>query len=57
VVEGLIGGGSKTSRPQTTTMRPALMRSVLGKDAQPHGAVFGALWELDPDLALREELR
>jgi glucokinase len=39
------------------TMRPALMRSVLGKDAQLHGAVFGALWELDPDLALREELR
>lgn len=37
--------------------RPALMRSVLGKDAQLHGAVFGALWELDPDLALREELR
>ena len=39
------------------TMRPALMRSVLGKDAQLHGAVFGALWQLDPDLALREELR
>ncbi|MDP9364057.1 MAG: ROK family protein [Chloroflexota bacterium] len=39
------------------TMRPALMRSVLGTDAQLHGAVFGALWELDPDLALREELR
>ena len=37
--------------------RPALMRSVLGADAQVHGAVFGALWELDPDLALREELR
>ena len=39
------------------TMRPALMRSVLGAEAQLHGAVFGALWELDPDLALREELR
>lgn len=36
---------------------PALMRSALGEDAQLHGAVFGALWELDPDLALREELR
>ena len=39
------------------SMRPALMRAVLGKDAQLHGAVFGALWQLDPDLALREELR
>ena len=37
--------------------RPALMRSVLGKDSQLHGAVFGALWELDPGLALREEPR
>ena len=36
---------------------PALIHSVLGEDAQLHGAVFGALWELDPDLALREELR
>jgi glucokinase len=36
---------------------PALILSVLGEDAQVHGAVFGALWELDPDLALREELR
>ncbi|HEY7032871.1 MAG TPA: ROK family protein [Thermomicrobiales bacterium] len=36
---------------------PALMHSVLGEDAQLHGAVFGALWELDPALALREELR
>jgi len=42
---------------QELTMRPALMRSVLGKDAQLHGAVFGALWQLDPNLALREELR
>jgi hypothetical protein len=33
------------------------MQSVLGEDAQLHGAVFGALWELDPELALREELR
>ena len=38
-------------------IRPALMRSVLGTEAQLHGAVFGALWQLDPDLALREELR
>jgi len=37
--------------------RPVLMRSVLGTEAQLHGAVFGALWQLDPDLALREELR
>jgi glucokinase len=36
---------------------PALMHSVLGEDAQLHGAVFGALWELDSKLALREELR
>jgi glucokinase len=36
---------------------PALMHSVLGEDAQLHGAVFGALWAIDPDLALREELR
>ncbi len=36
---------------------PSLLRSELGEDAQLHGAVFGALWELDPDLALREELR
>jgi len=36
---------------------PAIMQSVLGENAQLHGAVFGALWELDPELALREELR
>lgn len=36
---------------------PAMLPSVLGEDAQLHGAVFGALWELDPELALREELR
>jgi glucokinase len=36
---------------------PALIPSILGEDAQLHGAVFGALWELDPELALREELR
>jgi glucokinase len=36
---------------------PALMHSILGEDAQLHGAVFGALWQLDPELALREELR
>ncbi len=39
------------------TIRPALIHSVLGEDAQLHGAVFGALWELNPDLAMREELR
>lgn len=38
-------------------VRPALMLSALGEDAQLHGAVFGALWQLDPNLALREELR
>jgi glucokinase len=38
-------------------MVPALMHSALGEDAQVHGAVFGALWAIDPDLALREELR
>ena len=36
---------------------PAMLPSVLGEDAQLHGAVFGALWQLDPELALREELR
>jgi len=39
------------------SISPALIHSVLGEDAQLHGAVFGALWELDPNLALREELR
>jgi glucokinase len=38
-------------------LRPALILSTLGEDAQLHGAVFGGLWQLDPDLALREELR
>jgi len=37
--------------------RPALIASALGEDAQLHGALFGALWELDPGLALREDLR
>jgi glucokinase len=37
--------------------RPALIMSALGEDAQIHGAVFGALWALDPSLALREDLR
>jgi len=45
----------RVERELTTV--PALMRSALGEDAQLHGAVFGALWQLDPDLALREELR
>ena len=39
------------------SITPVLMRSVLGADAQLHGAIFGAFWQLDPDLALREELR
>ena len=30
------------------TARPALLRSVLGAEAQLHGAVFNALWQLDP---------
>ncbi len=38
-------------------VRPKLLRSALGEDAQLHGAVFGALWRLNPELALREELR
>lgn len=42
---------------RTLNPRPALMLSALGEDAQLHGAVFGALWQLHPDLALREELR
>jgi glucokinase len=37
--------------------RPALVPSALGEYAQLHGAVFGALWALDPSLALREDLR
>lgn len=36
---------------------PAMMDSVLAEDAQLHGAVFGALWEIDSELALREELQ
>jgi hypothetical protein len=39
------------------TICPAMMLSALGEDAQLHGAVFGALWQLDPSLAMREELR
>jgi len=33
---------------------PTLMLSALGEDAQLHGAVFGALWQLNPELALEE---
>jgi glucokinase len=61
------GGGAAAGEPLIDGVRrrverelafcPALMRSTLGEDAQLHGAVFGALWQLDPDLALREELR
>jgi glucokinase len=61
------GGGSSAGEPliervrarveRELTICPALMRSTLGEDAQLHGAVFGALWQLHPDLALREELR
>jgi glucokinase len=36
---------------------PTIVQSALGEDAQLHGALFGALWELDPSLALREDLR
>lgn len=35
---------------------PALMHAVLGADAQLHGAVFGALWQINPDLAQRQGL-
>jgi len=38
-------------------IRPVLMRSVLGAAAPLHGAVFGALWQLDPELAPRKEMR
>lgn len=61
------GGGSSAGEPLIERVRerverelsicPALMRSTLGEDAQLHGAVFGALWQLHPELALREELR
>jgi glucokinase len=61
------GGGSTAGAPLIEAVRervagevanvPILMRSTLGEDAQLHGAVFGALWQLDPDLARREELR
>jgi glucokinase len=61
------GGGSSAGAPMIEAVRervereisvvPALMRSTLGEDAQLHGAVFGALWQLDPNRALREELR
>ncbi|MGD9889799.1 MAG: ROK family protein [Dehalococcoidia bacterium] len=61
------GGGSTAGEPLIERVRerverelaicPALMRSTLGEDAQLHGAVFGALWQLHPELALREELR
>jgi glucokinase len=67
--EAIIFGGGGSSAGQALIERvrerterelsvcPALMRSTLGEDAQLHGAVFGALWQLDPNLALREELR
>jgi glucokinase len=61
------GGGSTAGEPLIERVRerverelaicPALMHSTLGEDAQLHGAVFGALWQLHPELALREELR
>lgn len=64
----IFGGGTASAGPdlidrvrvrveRELRVVPALMHSVLGEDAQLHGAVFGALWELDPKLALREELR
>ena len=61
------GGGGATNEPLLEAVRrrvereldicPAMMLSALGEDAQLHGAVFGALWQLDPNLAQREELR
>jgi glucokinase len=64
----IFGGGTASAGPDLVNrirtrveheirVAPTLMHSVLGEDAQLHGAVFGALWELDPKLALREELR
>lgn len=64
----IFGGGTASAGPdlidrvRTRVEReirvvPTLMHSILAEDAQLHGAVFGALWELDPKLALREELR
>ncbi|MFL5760109.1 MAG: ROK family protein [Thermomicrobiales bacterium] len=60
---GLSAAGSDLIEPvrerveRELRIRPALIASALGEDAQLHGAVFGALWELDPSLALREDLR
>ena len=61
------GGGAATNEDLLEAVRrrverelhicPALMLSALGEEAQLHGAVFGALWQLNPSLALREELR
>jgi glucokinase len=64
----IFGGGTASAGPdlidrvrarveREIRIVPALMHSILAEDAQLHGAVFGALWELDPELALREELR
>jgi glucokinase len=64
----IFGGGTATAgEPLLDRVReridrellypPALMLSALGEEAQLHGAVFGALWQLNPSLALREELR
>jgi glucokinase len=39
------------------TIRPTLLRSALGEDAQLEGAVLGARFQIDPGLRLREEDR
>ena len=64
----IFGGGTASAGPdlidrvrekveREIRVVPTLMHSILAEDAQLHGAVFGALWALDPELALREELR
>jgi glucokinase len=63
----VFGGGTGSSEELVDAVRerasphlgepPNLLVSALREDAQLHGAVFGALWQLDPSLALREELR
>jgi glucokinase len=63
----VFGGGTGSSEALVDSVRaraaprvgemPKLLVSALREDAQLHGAVFGALWQLDPSLALREELR
>lgn len=60
---GTAEAGSRLVEPVRTRITaelpapPAIMHAVLGADAQVHGAVFGAFWQLDPGLAGREENR